>query len=330
MQAILVQSPGGPEQLRLGEWEKPTPGQSQILVKVAATALNRADTLQRKGHYPPPPGAIPILGLEMAGTVAELGEGVTRWKKGDAVFGLLSGGGYAEYALIHEDMALPIPPNLSMTDAAALPEVFLTAFQALHWLAQLKAGEKVLIHAGASGVGTAAIQLVRAMNATPYVTASAPKHALCLRLGAELVIDYKKEPFQGKILAATNGQGVNVILDFMAASYFGQNLTSLATDGRMVVLATMGGSKVSEFDLRLLLTKRLSLMGSTLRSRSLDYQIRLSQAWASFALPRLEEGRLKPVVDRVFDWTQAGEAHAYMESNQNQGKIVLAVGTDSQ
>jgi putative PIG3 family NAD(P)H quinone oxidoreductase len=327
MQAILVESPGGPEQLRLGEWEKPVPGRSQILVKVAATALNRADTLQRKGHYPPPPGASPILGLEMAGTVAELGDGVTRWKEGEAVFGLLSGGGYAEYAIIHEDMALPIPSNLSMTDAAALPEVFLTAFQALSWLAQLKAGEKVLIHAGASGVGTAAIQLVRAMNAIPYVTASAAKHALCLSLGAELAIDYKKEPFQGKILAVTNGQGVNVILDFMAASYFGQNLTSLATDGRMVLLATMGGSKVSEFDLRLLLIKRLSLMGSTLRSRSLDYQIRLSQAWASFALPLLEEGRLKPVVDRVFDWTQAAEAHAYMESNQNQGKVVLAVGS---
>lgn len=326
MQAILVQSPGGPEQLQLGEWEKPTPGPSQILVKVEATALNRADTLQRKGLYPPPPGASPILGLEIAGTVAELGEGSTRWKKGDAVFGLLPGGGYAEYAVIHEDMALPIPANLLMTEAAALPEVFLTAFQALKWLANLKAGETVLIHAGASGVGTAAIQLAREMDARVLVTASGSKHALCRNLGAEQAFDYQKGPFQAEVLAATAGRGVEVIVDFVAAPYFLQNLACLAMDGRLVLLATLGGGKVEEFDLRQLLSKRISIIGSTLRSRSLDYQIGLSKAWAAFALPRLQDGRLKPVIDRVFDWKQAREAHEYMESNQSQGKIVLKVG----
>jgi len=326
MQAIIVKTPGGADQLEWGEWETPVPGRSQVLVKVEATALNRADILQRKGLYPPPAGASPILGLEMAGKVAELGEGVTKWKAGDAVFGLLPGGGYAEYVVIHEDMALPIPSNLNTQQAAALPEVFLTAFQALNWLAGLKAGETVLIHAGASGVGTAAIQLARAMGAIPYVTASAAKHALCLSLGAEMAIDYKKESFQGRVLAATQGHGVNVIIDFIAAPYFQQNITSLATDGRLVLLATLGGSKVPEFDLRLLLSKRLSLMGSTLRSRSIDYQIGLTQAWASFALPLLQDGTLRPVIDRVFDWKDAAEAHAYMESNQSQGKIVLEVG----
>lgn len=325
MRAILIKSPGGPEQLALGEWEKPTPGLSQILVKVAATALNRADTLQRKGHYPPPAGASPILGLEMAGTVAELGEGVSRWQVGDAVFGLLPGGGYAQYAVIHQDMALPIPANLTMTEAAALPEVFLTAFQALSWQGQVKAGETVLIHAGASGVGTAAIQLAREMGAHPIVTTSAAKRDFCLSLGAERAFDYQAEPFLSPVLEATNGRGVEVIIDFIAAPYFQQNLDCLALDGRLVQLATLGGSKVDDFDLRQLMVKRISLIGSTLRSRNLDYQIGLTQAWASFALPRLLDGRLKPVVDRIFDWKEAAEAHRYIESNQSKGKIVLEV-----
>ena len=325
MQAILIQSPGGPEQLQPGEWPTPEPGQSQVLVKVAATALNRADTMQRKGQYPPPPGASPILGLELAGTVVKTGEGVSRWRPGDAVFGLLPGGGYAEYAVIHEAMALPVPSNLTMTEAAALPEVFLTAFQALNWLAHLKAGETVLIHAGASGVGTAAIQLARQMGAHPWVTASAAKHAFCLGLGAERAFDYRPGPFEPAVLAAGHGRGVDVILDFVAAPYFAQNLTCLAIDGRLVLLATLGGGHVEAFDLRQLLTKRISLIGSTLRSRSLDYQIGLTQAWAAFALPRLQDGRLKPVIDRVFDWKQADQAHAYLESNQSMGKVVLRV-----
>ena len=326
MQAILVSSPGGPEQLTLGEWEKPKPGLQQILVKVAATALNRADTLQRKGLYPPPPGASPILGLEMAGTVTQVGENCTKWNVGDAVFGLLPGGGYAQYAVIHQDMALPLPSNLSFIEAAAMPEVFLTAFQALNWLAHLQTGETVLLHAGASGVGTAGIQLAREMGARVLVTASAAKHPLCLDLGAERAFDYRNGPFEEFVKEVTQGRGVNVIVDFIAGPYFSQNLNSLATDGRLVLLATMGGGKVEGFDLRQVLAKRLSIMGSTLRSRSLDYQIRLTEAWASFALPRLQDGRLKPVIDRVFDWTQAREAHEYMESNGSQGKIVLEVG----
>jgi tumor protein p53-inducible protein 3 len=325
MQAVLVPSPGGPEQLQIGTWQKPVPAARQFLVRVESTALNRADTLQRAGKYPPPPGASPVLGLEIAGRVAELGAEVSKFGIGDAVFGLLPGGGYAQYAVIHEDMAMPIPGGMSMEQAAAIPEVFLTAFQALQWLARLQKGEKVLIHAGASGVGTAAIQLAREMGAEVMATASAGKHTLCSRLGAKHVIDYKKESFAKVVAELTQGRGADVIIDFIAAGYFSQNIDSLATDGRLILLAMLSGGKINEFDLRQLLTKRLSITGSTLRSRSLEYQIALTRDFASFALPRFKDGSLKPVIDSIFDWTQVQQAHMLMESNKNAGKIVLKV-----
>ncbi|NDK57328.1 NAD(P)H-quinone oxidoreductase [Pontibacter fetidus] len=327
MKAILVKQPGGPEQLILGEYEQPLPSPNELLVKVYATALNRADTLQRQGKYPPPKGASPILGLEIAGVVEEAGINCTTYKKGDKVFGLLPGGGYAEYAVISEEMAMPIPDNLSFEEAAAIPEVFLTAWQALVWLGKLQPGERVLLHAGASGVGTAAIQLARALNAEVLVTASESKLQACLDLGAHKAINYKEVPFEDEVLAYTNSEGVDVIVDFIAGPYFNQNLDCLRLDGRLVILASLGGGKVSEVDLRKILSKRLQVIGSTLRSRSKDYQIKLTEDLAQFALPLFKAGKLKPVIDSVYSWEDVAEAHRYIEQNKNIGKIVLRVNS---
>ncbi|MEO8166669.1 MAG: NAD(P)H-quinone oxidoreductase, partial [bacterium] len=283
MQAVVMESLGAPDVLKLGTWVRPEPGKNEILVKVDAAGINRADTLQRQGKYPPPKGASPVLGLEIAGRVEEVGDETSRWKRGDNVFGLLPGGGYAEFAIMHEDLAMPVPHSFSMIDAAAIPEVFLTAYQALLWHAKLQAGEYVLIHAGASGVGTAAIQLAREIGVHILVTASASKHAICLELGAEKVIDYKTELFDKIVLEYTKGRGVDAVIDFIAAPYYQQNISSLAVDGRLVILATMGGGKVSEIDLRQILAKRLSVIGSTLRSRELSYQIKLTQEFSRFA-----------------------------------------------
>ncbi|WP_347157661.1 NAD(P)H-quinone oxidoreductase [Pontibacter chitinilyticus] len=325
MKAILVKQPGGPEQLYLGEYEQPLPKPDELLVRVHATALNRADTMQREGKYPPPEGASPLLGLEIAGEVIEAGINCTRFQKGDKVFGLLPGGGYAEYAIIHESMAMPLPDKLSMEEAAAIPEVFLTAYQALVWLGKLQAGERVLLHAGASGVGTAAIQLARAKKAEVLVTASGPKLQACLDLGAQQAINYKEQSFEEEVMAYTNSEGVDVIIDFIGAPYFKSNIRCLRQDGRMVLLASLGGGKVEDFDLRSLLAKRLQVMGSTLRSRSSAYQIKLTQEMSAFVLPLLQNGSIKPVVDTVFDWKDVADAHRYMQENRNIGKIVLRV-----
>ena len=325
MKAVLVTSPGGAENLVIGEVEKPEPKSYEILVKVVATALNRADILQREGKYPPPKGASPILGLEMSGEVVALGESVTKWKVGDQVFGLLPGGGYAEFAVIHQDMAMPLPGNANLIEAAAIPEVFLTAYQALFWLGKLQKGEAVLIHAGGSGVGTAAIQLAKALETKIIVTASGGKHQVCLDLGAAWAIDYQTQDFKKKVREYTDENGVNVIIDFVAAPYFHQNIDSLSIDGRLVLLATLGGGQVENIDLRKVLSKRLQIIGSTLRARSLDYQVALTQAFAAFAMPRFQQGEIKPIIDKVFDWKEVQEAHRYMEANKNIGKIVLKI-----
>lgn len=326
MLAIQIRTFGGPEQLFMGPWPTPAPAEKEILVRVEATALNRADILQREGKYPPPPGESPIPGLEMAGTVVETGKGVSKWRPGARVCGLLGGGGYAEYAVIHEDMALPFPGGLDAVQAAAIPEAFLTAFQSLHRLARLQPGELVLIHAGASGVGTAAIQLARAMGARAVATASAAKQAACLALGAEKVVDYRHEDFESALMDHTNGEGVDVIVDCIGAPYFQPNLNLLRTDGRLVLLAMMGGAKVDQFNLLPLLRKRLQITGSTLRNRSLEYKIALSRELFRFAWPLFETGSLKPVADSVFDWRDAADAHRYLEANRNVGKVVLRVG----
>lgn len=324
MRAIQIHQFGSAEQLYVGDVPTPEPSSREIRIKVKATALNRADLLQREGKYPPPPGESPIMGLEFAGEVEKLGAGVQKWKLGDRVCGLLAGGGYAEYVILHEDMAMPIPENLDFLAAAAIPEAFLTAFQALVWIADLKANETVLIHAGASGVGTAALQLVHLLGATAYVTASVDKHALCTALGAQKCIDYKNQDFATRIQEWTEGRGVDVVLDFLGASYLERNLQSLAMDGRMVMLAVMGGTQ-SSINLGQVLMKRLQIQGSTLRARSLAYKTELTKAFMELTWPHFAGGRLFPVVDRVFDWEEVAQAHLYMEANKNQGKIVLNI-----
>jgi putative PIG3 family NAD(P)H quinone oxidoreductase len=326
MKAIIVKEYGGPEQLKVGELSIPTIGPDDLLVKIEASAVNRADLLQRAGKYPPPPGESNILGLEMAGRIVDKGMKVKDWKIGDAVCGLLGGGGYAEYCIIHQDMALPIPGGLSFQEAAAIPEVFLTAYQALHWLAKINYEERILIHAGASGVGSAAIQLALLKKAEIIVTASANKHPLCKEMGAHFCIDYKEDDFAEMVNEYTEGKGVDVIIDFIGAPYYERNIKCLALDGRMVILGLLGGLKMQEpTNLAPLLFKRLQIMGSTLRSRDLNYKISLSQELKERTWPHFETGALRPVIDSVFPISEVGSAHRRMAANQNQGKIILRI-----
>ena len=325
MQAIVIEQPGGPESMRLGMVPDPMPGPGELLVRVRATALNRLDLVQRQGRYPVPPGAPGTLGVEMAGEVLGWGEGVQGWSRGDRAFALLLGGGYAEQAVVPARMAMRIPENLSFEEAAAIPEVFLTAYLNLFTIGELQAGDWALIHGGASGVGTAAIQLVREWGGRSIVTVgSGAKAERCLHLGARLAIDYNAGPFEPQVAAATAGSGAAVILDMVGAPYFEQNLRSLATGGRLIILSSMGGATV-EINLGALQAKRARLIGSTLRPLPLDEKVALTRVFAAFALPRLADGRLRPVIDRVYDLAEAPEAHRYMESNANIGKIVLRV-----
>lgn len=326
MKAIVMDSFGGPESLRLGETPDVTPGPGELLVRVRATALNRADLLQRRGLYPPPPGESTILGLEMAGEVAAAGADCRAFKPGDRVCALLPGGGYAEYAVIPEGMAMRLPESLSMEQGAAIPEVFLTAYMNLFWLGSLKPGETALIHAGASGVGTAAIQLIREADAASFVTAgSQQKLERCFALGAAAGFNYNDGDFAPWVKEQTDGKGVSLIFDFIGAPYFASNLESLAVGGRLVIIGTMGGAKVDGLNLSMLLSRRLQIIGTALRTRSRSDKIELTRQFAEFALPRFEDGRLVPVIDSVFPWEEAAAAHAYMETNRNVGKIVLKV-----
>jgi len=325
MRAIQFDSPGEPDVMYIGKQPTPAPLANEVLVRVFATALNRADTLQRRGKYPPPSGASPILGLEMAGEIVKVGEGVSGWNEGQRVMALLSGGGYAEYVTVHEDMLMEIPENLDYISAAAIPEVFLTAFQAVDWLADLQYGESILIHAGASGVGTAAIQLATAKNATVYITASQAKHQICLDLGVEKAIDYQVENFQQQIETITQGKGVNVIIDFIAGPYFQQNLNALGLDGRLVILALLGGGKIAQANILNILRKRLQITGSTLRSRSASYKQALTKAFWDFSAEKFRDGTFSPIIDSVYPWEKAPDAHRRMEHNENAGKIVLEI-----
>jgi len=314
------------KKLYIGEADEPQMSDEDLLINVKATAINRADLLQRRGLYPPPAGASPIMGLEMAGVVEKVGSSVSGWKQGDRVFALLSGGGYAEKVSIPAGMAMRIPDHFSFEQAAAIPEVFLTAYLNLFVLGGLKENQTVLIHAGASGVGTAAIQLVRETGATSIVTASSEeKRNACLQLGASVAIDYKAGPFAPSVKAATGGRGVDIILDFIGAAYWEQNMESLATDGRLIVIGLMGGSKVKELDLAVLHSRRLQIIGTALRSQSVVEKISLTEQFIGFAMSRFADGRLKPIIDSVWDLTQANDAHEYMEQNKNTGKIILRV-----
>lgn len=323
MKAIVVDGAGGPEKLVLRDVPEPELGRSRVLVDVRATALNRADLLQRRGLYPPPPGASDILGLECAGVVSQAGEGVRAVRPGDRVMALLSGGGYAERVVIHERMAMPIPPSMSFTEAAAIPEAFLTAIEALFHRAQLETGQTVLIHGAAGGVGSAAVQLAHGHGAKVIATASnGDKLAKAKELGADLLINHKAQDFETVILE--QGLAVDVILDSVGAAYWQKHARLLANNGRLIVLGLLGGAKV-EVDFSTLLKKQLQLVGIVMRSRELIDKILMTQRFISETLPLFEQGVLKPVIDSVFPLDQARQAHERMEKNENIGKIVLSV-----
>lgn len=323
MQAIQINHQT--KELFISDYPNPIAGESELLVDVKATALNRADLMQKKGFYPPPKGASSILGLEMAGIVSKVGDKVTNWKEGDRVFALLPGGGYAQKVSVPADMAIRIPENLSFEEAAAIPEAFLTAYLKLVILGKAEKGSKVLIHAGASGVGSAAIQLANHIGCEIFTTAGTEKKLqLCSSLGANVVINYKKENFSEVINQQTNGTGVDVLLDFIGAPYASLNADSIALDGRWILIGLLGGNK-AEVDFSKLLGKRVSLIASTLRGRSLEFKIDLVGQFQTFIDNGFKEGLFHPVIDSVFDWKQVNEAHQYMEDNKNMGKIVLTV-----
>jgi len=326
MKAILMSGLGGVEFLHIGHHPDPAMKEDELLVRIRATALNRADLLQRRGKHPPPKGVPDILGLEIAGDVAAVGKTAGDWKAGDRVCALLPGGGYAELVSIPAGLAMRIPGNLSFEQAAAIPEVFLTAYQNLFEVARLARGETVLVHAGASGVGTAAVQLIREAGAESLVTAGSPeKVARCVALGARAGWNYKDGPFLPWVEEQTSGQGADVVLDFVGAPYFEQNLQCLAVDGRLVIIGTLGGAEVDKLSLRILMTKRLQITGAGLRSMDTLRKIALTRKFAGFALSRFADGRLVPVIDTVFDWKEVAKAHQRMEANVNVGKIVLRV-----
>jgi putative PIG3 family NAD(P)H quinone oxidoreductase len=328
MKAIQIIHPGKNSSLEIRETPTPEPDPKEILVKIKAAAVNRADLLQRTGNYPPPKGASEILGLEMAGVVEKVGSEANLWEQGDKVFSLLPGGGYAEYCTIHEDMAMPVPENLSFEDAAAIPETFFTAHQALAWLGKLKEKETVLIHAGGSGVGTSAIQLARHLFKAQIATTAGQSHKLnkCKELGADFAYNYKEQDFAEAIKKDIDEGQVNLIIDFIGAPYWEKNIDVLAMDGRLVYLSFLGGHKVKNLSLTPILRKRLSIIGSTLRNRSDDYKIALTKEFVDRVLPFFEDGTLKPVIDSVFDWNDVEKAHQRMQDNKNTGKIVLTLG----
>ncbi|MFQ5605913.1 MAG: NAD(P)H-quinone oxidoreductase, partial [bacterium] len=296
------------------------------LVNVHATALNRADLLQRMGRYPPPPGTrADIPGLEFAGEVSAIGKEVTKFKIGDRIMGLLAGAGYAEKVVTHQDLALPIPANLDYPQAAAIPEVFLTAYDALFNRLQLKTAESVLIHAVGSGVGSAALQLAKSQQAIVFGTAGSEiKLAKARELGLDFGIHYPTQNFEEIVLSETGGRGVAAILDVVGAAYWEKNLACLATKGKLVIVGLLSGGSVP-VDLRTLMTKRLQIIGTVLRARPLAEKIQLSQKFQQSFLPLFESGQLTPVVDRRFPLREAAEAHRYLETNQNFGKVVLEV-----
>ena len=329
MQAIRITRPGGPEVLRLEEVPDPEPGPDEVLVDVRAAALNRADLLQRQGHYPAPPGApADIPGLEMAGVVASVGGRVRGVSPGDRVMALLGGGGYAERVVVPAGMVLPVPSSLSFAEAAAIPEVFYTAYDALFRQAGLSMGESVLVHAAGGGVGTAALQLARAGGAARiFGTASSAKLTGIERQGLPLdvPIDYRAASFEEVVRERTEGRGVDVILDMVGGDYLGPDLRSLAELGRVVLVGLLRG-RSAEADLGLILRRRLRVLGTVLRARSAAEKLTLTAEVRDRLLPLFEQGRLRPVVDRTFPLEEAEMAHRSMDADENLGKIVLEVG----
>ena len=325
MTAVEIATPGGPEVLRAVRRPVPRPGPGEVLIAVAAAGVNRPDVLQRQGRYAPPEGASDLPGLEVAGRVAARGDGV-EWREGDLVCALLAGGGYAEYCVAPAVQCLSVPGGLDLVQAAALPETVFTVWTNVFERGRLVAGETFLVHGGASGIGTTAIQIARARGARVFATAgSAEKCAACERLGAERAIDYKKEDFATVVGDLTRGRGVDVILDMVGGDYLPRNLAALALEGRLVQIAFLRGPRV-EVDLMTLMQKRATLTGSTLRSRSVEEKGRLARAVGASVWPLLEAGSFRPVIHATFPLARAAEAHRLMESDAHTGKIVLLTG----
>ena len=324
MRAVVLTEFGGPEVLRIADVPAPTPGPDEVLVDVAATALNRADILQRKGFYPNPfPTDYDIPGMEFSGTVAAVGNRVSAWRVGDEVMGIVAGGAYAESLVIHERQAMRIPRGMKLVDAAAIPEVFITAWDGLVVQGGLASGRWALVHAVASGVGTAGIQICRSIGARIIGTCSSSKVEQVRALGADVVVDYTSQDFVEQVRLATEGRGVDVVLDPVGGDYLDRNVASLALKGRIVQIGLMAG--VGSFNLGALLPKRATLIGSVLRARPLEEKIAVSQRFFAEMLPLFDSGVMKPIIDRHFGLTEIAEAHAYLESNTTVGKVVISV-----
>ena len=325
MRAIVISEPGGPEVLELTEVDDPVVGPDDVLVDVTAAGVNHADLFQRMGFYPPPPGTPPYPGLECSGRIAATGENVAGWSVGQEVCALLAGGGYAEQVAVPACQLLPVPAGLTLTEAAALPEVACTVYSNVFMSAGLAPGETLLVHGGASGIGTMAIQLGKAYGARVACTAgSAEKLARCIALGADCAISYKEEDFVARVQDFTGGNGADVILDIMGGSYLGRNLAALATDGRLVIIGLQGGVR-AEIGLNTMISRRLTVMAASLRQRPVDQKALVVRRATEDLLPAFADGTLRPVIDRVLPLDQAAEAHRALEAGEVVGKVVLAV-----
>ncbi len=323
MRAVTQTSPGGPETLVVSDLPDPEPGAGEVLVRVAATAVNRADLLQRQGHYPPPPGASEVIGLECSGTIAAVGEGVTGWAEGDRVCALLAGGGYAELVVVPVGQVMPVPDGVDLVTAAALPEVACTVWSNVFMVAGLRPGEAFLVHGGAGGIGTFAIQLAAASGARVFATAgSADKLERCRELGAERAIGYRDEDFVEVLREATEGRGADVVLDNMGAKYLGRNVDVLADEGRLVIIGMQGGAK-AELNIGQLLSKRGAVIATALRSRPLDGKARICASVVEHVWPLVADGSVTPVVSAVLPLDEVGDAHRLIESGDNIGKVLL-------
>ena len=325
MRAVVASGPGGPEVLALGEVPDQDPGPGEVAIEVAATAINRADLLQRQGHYPPPPGASEVLGLECSGTVATVGDGVTGWHVGDECCALLAGGGYAERVVVPAGQLMPVPDGVSLVDAAALPEVACTVWSNVFMIAGLQAGEWFLVHGGAGGIGSFAIQLAAALGARVMTTGgSAEKLAWCAELGAEVTIDYREQDFVVEVQGANDGHGADVILDNMGAKYLGRNVEALAPEGRLVIIGLQGGT-TGELDIGVLMRKRGAVISTALRSRPTEGKASICASVVENVWPLVADGTVRPVIGARFALEDAGRAHALMESGEGRGKVLLTV-----
>ena len=323
MNYIQIEKHGDPEVLKLHSMPVPEPGPGEVLIKVAAAGVNRPDVMQRKGLYPPPPGATDVPGLEVSGTVVSVGQNVSEPPINSEICALVTCGGYAEYCLAAASICLPVPEKISLVNAAGIPETFFTVWTNVFKRGQLKAGESLLVHGGSSGIGTTAIQLGKAFGATVYTTAgTSDKCEFCNNLGADAAINYREQDFSEEIKRLTEGKGVNVILDMVGGPYFPKNIRLLADEGRLVQIALMQGSK-AEVDFRSLLLKRVTLTGSTLRPRSVEEKTKIAQALQKNVWPLLESGAIRPIIHETFPLKQASEAHRLMESSAHIGKILL-------